>query len=49
MKKFLAILLMLTLLCTSFVACNGNEGEVTDELPGAGCNRLHQGDVQEGG
>ncbi|MBO5967419.1 MAG: hypothetical protein J6S14_02840 [Clostridia bacterium] len=30
MKKFLAILLMLTLLCTSFVACNGNEGEVTD-------------------
>ena len=32
MKKFLAILLMLTLLCTSFVACNGNEGEVTDVL-----------------
>ena len=30
MKKFLAILLMLTLLCTSFVACNGNEGEVTN-------------------
>ncbi len=30
MKKFLAILLMLTLLCTSFVACNGNEGEVTE-------------------
>ena len=32
MKKFLAILLMLTLLCTSFVACQGNEGEVTDVL-----------------
>ena len=30
MKKFLAILLMLTLLCTSFVACTGNGGEVTD-------------------
>ena len=30
MKKFLAILLMLTLLCTSFVACQGNEGEVTE-------------------
>ena len=27
MKKFLAILLMLTLLCTSFVACTGNGGE----------------------
>ncbi len=31
MKKFLAILLMLALLCTSFVACTGgNEGEVTE-------------------
>ena len=32
MKKFLAILLMLTLLCTSFVACTGNEGDSTDVL-----------------
>lgn len=29
MKKFLAILLLLSMICASFVACSGNEGEGT--------------------
>ncbi len=29
MKKFLAILLLLSMLCAAFVACTGNEGEET--------------------